>query len=353
MARAYADMSKLISQNLQDTGVTEFVVAGVNFQIEEALKAISGKVPNIIPIVFQVESRSGQDTAGTSDSLTDATKSQFLAGDASNEKVVHNTTKHTRAVVETFTSTSVLVLSADIMSSSDSYRIYNKRCWNQRQIYIGDVPEYIGIHSVEYPIGTRRNWALYKPEGVLEIEANNIADSDSTLANLGNVDVLVRFKMSHVLSQLTDLSGELTANESKGDTTIEIDGLGSTETIEIGDLFHLENHRSLYVVTADVTLSTGAGNVSFQPPLEAALTDNDDIEFVKSTLTPALEEILAELVTGRLLITQAPKYFLLPTAGGVAVESTLVAMGRERRDAALAALKALAPRMTRISYSAD
>ena len=351
MPRDYADMSKLISQNLQDTGVTEFVVAGVNYQIEEGLKAISTKIPHIIDVIFDIESRSGQDTAGTTDSLTDTTKSQFLAGDATGEKVVHNTTKHTRAVVETFTSTSVLVLSADIMSSSDSYRIYNKRCWNQRQIYIGDVPEYLGIDSVEYPIGMKRNWTVYND--VLEIDVHNVADSDSTLANLGNVDVLVRFKMPHVLSQLTDLVGACTAVEPVDETTLAVKEFGTTEIFEAGDELQIENKRFIYLVTADVTMSTGAGNLVIFPPLEAATAIDDVITAVKSTLTPALEEILAELVTGRLLITQAPKYLLLPTAGGVSVWRNLHDTGAERRNKALADLKALAPRVTKIGYSAD
>ena len=351
--RSYADLSKLISQNLQDTGVTEFVAAGVNYQIEEGLKVISARIPHIVDVIFGMESRFGQDTAGTSGSLTDTTKSQFLSTDPTSEKVVHNITKNTWAVVETFTSTSILVLSADIMSSGDSYRIYNKRCSNRNQIYIGGMVEYLGIERVEYKKGNRRDFEEVLPRQVLEIDVANVDDSNSTLSEPGNIEAHVFFRMSHILSQLTDLVGACTAIEPVGETTLAVKEFGTTEVFEVGDELYIANKRFVYLVTADVTMSTGAGDLVIFPPLEAATVVDEVITAVKSTLTPALEEILAELVTGRLLITQAPKYFNLPTAGGLTTEQTLVGMGRERRDAALKALNALAPRVTKIGYSRD
>ena len=282
MSRTFAQITSLIQQMLQDVTNAVFDPAELGYWIEEGLKELSPYVPHIISVVFQIESRTGSDTAGTSSSLTDTTKTQFLSTDATAEKVVYNKIDKTWAVVETQSSTSVLTLNADIMGNGEGYAIFNKRCWNNKQIYIGDMAPYLWVESVEYPIGVRRNFEVM--DEVLEVDVNVVEDSDSTRTNLANVDVLVRFAVTHVVSQLTDWVGELTADESKGDTTIAIDGFGSTETIKIGEEFHLENHRTLYKVTTELTLSSGAGNLSFYPPLEAAASDNDDITFRKSTL---------------------------------------------------------------------
>lgn len=301
---SYGDIQTRVLQLLQDTGGATYDTTELGMWIEDELKRISHYHPLIVEVVFQVESRRGTDKTGTASSLTDTVKKQFLSTDPTKEKVIHNTTDDTWAVVLTYTSTSVLTLSRDIMDANEKYEIYNKRCKNKRQIYIGDMPPYLWIDSVEYPIGTERNFFLPQEDILeLDVEDTTILDSDSTLSNLNKVDVLVRFAVPQILSQLTDWAGELTANESEGDKQIAIDGMGAAETIEVGEQFTLENHRSVYIVTTEVTMSGGAGNVDFYPPLEADASDNDDVTFRKSTLTPRLEELLCQRVAARAVLS--------------------------------------------------
>ena len=347
--RTYADMLALVSQKLQDTSNTKFLVAEVHYQIEESLKELAS-IPgheHLVEIIFKIESRTGTASSTSANNLVDATESQFVAGDATNEKVIHNTTDNTWAVVLTFTSTSILALSRDIMVSGENYEIYNKRCWNKKQIYIGDVPPYIEIDSVEYPIGTKRSFTV--KNGVLEfnIVGSLIEDSDSTQTELPDVDVLVRFNRAHILSQLTDWAGELTAGYAASIASIGVDGLGTVEVVEEGEELYLENQKALYTVTADVTMVAGAGTLVIYPGLEAAALDNDDITFVKSSLKQDEENDFASLVAGRLALNKAPKHFTL--AGGSIWQSYLTWGEKTLADT----LKRLnrKPGKTKIAYS--
>ena len=314
----YANVLDRVEQMLQDTSNATYDTTELGMWIEESLKEFSHYDPHLVPVLFQIESRTGTDTAGTASSLTDTTESQFLDTDDDNEKVIYNPDDHTWAVVEDYTSSSVLVLSADIMDLGENYRIYNKRCWNNKQIYIGDVAPYLWIDSVEYPIGQKRNWKVY--DDILEIDVDFVADSDTTQTDLPNVDVLVRFALPHVLSQLTDWSGELTAATTAAATTIAIDGMGSTEIIEVGAEFHLEHHRSIYIVTTEVTTSGDSATIaSFYPPLEAAASENDDITFTKSTLKPQHEELFCHLVAARAVLSDNITYINAIDKGGTDV----------------------------------
>lgn len=305
MARSYAEIRILVNQMLQDTGRETYDTPELGYWIEDALKEFSPYDPHIVDVIFKIESRTGTDTGSTTTALTDTTKAQFLPTDATLEKVVHNTTDNTWAVIMTDSNTEIQTLTASIMASGENYEIYNKRCLNNKQIYIGDMPYYLWIDSVEYPLGEKRNFKVYNE--VLEIDVDSVADSDSTLDPPQDIDVLVRFAMPHRLCQLANLVGELTANESKGDIKIAVDGLtqGTGIVVEIGDEFHLENHRTLYTVTAATTLDGGGGNINLFPALEADATDNDDITFTKSTLKPQHEEIFCHLVVARALISKA------------------------------------------------
>lgn len=350
MARTYAQITTLVLQMLQDTTPDIYVAAETGYWIEESLKEVSYYDPHLVPVVFQIESRTGTDTAGTEDELTDTTESQFVDSDATSEKVVHNTTDHTWAVIEGQDSTFVLTLSADIMASGEDYHIYNKRCWNARQIYIGDMAPYLWIDSVEYPIGQKRNWKVY--DDVLEIDVAYVADSDSTQTDLPNVDVLVRFAMPHRLFQIATLIGELTANESKGDTRIAIDGLtqAAGTVVEIGDEFHLENHRTLYTVTADTTLASGCGNINFFPALEAAATNDDDITFTKSTLKPQHEELFCHLVAARCVLSDNINYINAINKGGPEVYARFRDWGERKLGEVYSKLDRIAPIKTKRVY---
>ena len=197
MPRTYSEMSDLAEQIYQDTGNSVAGTVEWDYWIAEGLKKFATYRPHIVDVIFKIETRFGDDVTGTADKLTDSVKSQFLAADATDEKVVHNVTDNTFAVVTAQDSSSVLSISADIFDANEAYRIYNKRCTNNRQIFIGDVIDYLWIDSVEYPVGTKRNWKVY--DEVLEIKVDTLPDTDSTLDRLPNVDVLVRFAKPHKL----------------------------------------------------------------------------------------------------------------------------------------------------------
>lgn len=345
MTRTYAQIRDLCEQMLQDPDGAIYDTTETDYWIEESLKELAGYDPHIVDVIFKIESRTGSDTAGTEDELTDTTESQFVDSDATSEKVVHNTTDHTWAVVTGQDSTSVLTLSADIMNSGEDYRIYNKRCLNSRQIYIGDVTDYLWIDSVEYPIGQKRNWKVYGD--VLEIDVWNVADSDTTQTDLPNVDVLVRFAKPHRLCQLTDLGGTCADGEPVGETTVAVNSFGTTETIEIGDELHIADHRSLYTVTTGDVLSGGTGSISVYPGMEAATTATDVVTFTKSTLKPHLEELFCHLVAARAVLSDSINYINAINKGGVDVWRKFQEWGERKLGEVLSKLERIAPIKTK------
>src|SRR3990167_3737312 len=138
MPRNYADEVDLIEQKLQDTSNAEFVAAEINYAMEEGLKEFSSYHPHIVEVPFSIESRHGSSTSTSASNLVDSGKSQFASADATNEKVVYNVTDHTRATIVSYSTTSQVGLSADIFTVGEQYRIFNKRCKNNKQIFIGD-----------------------------------------------------------------------------------------------------------------------------------------------------------------------------------------------------------------------
>lgn len=304
MARNYDEFQDFVEQYIQDTGNSPVDTTELGYWIEDELKILSSYQPHLVDVRYEIESRTGSDTTGTSGSLTDTTKSQFIDGDAG--KVIHNTQDNTWAVVESWTNTTALVLNAAIMDSGESYEVYNKYCNNNKQIYIGDVKDYLWVDSVEYPIGTKRNFIIYND--VLEIVVDTVADSNSILDPTTDVGVIVRFAKPHVLCQLTDLEGTMDTNEDKGDTSIDIDGMSATEIIERGDEFRIQHHKSIYSITTDVTTSANATTIKFFPGLEAAASGADNIIFTSSTLLPDQEAILAKLVAVRAIKSDARRF---------------------------------------------
>jgi len=314
---SYANIQDRIEQLLQDTSNATYDTTELGMAIENEIKRLSRYSPFIVDCIYKIESREGSDTAGTASKLTDTTKAQFLSTDPTYEKVVHNITDDTWAVVTAYTSTSVLSIGRNIMASGEEYEIYNKRCVNKRQIYLGDLPSYLWIVSVEYPVGVERGF-LQVSRDVIELDVSNatIEDSDSTLTTLESVDVLVKLAVTQILSQLTDWAGELTADAAAGATSIAIDGMGATETIEVGDVFYVQNQRSAYVVSTAVTMAAGAGTVSFYPPLEAAASNNDDVTFVKSSLQPNEEDLLERMVVSRAVQSDSIRSIKAVNLGG-------------------------------------
>lgn len=84
-----------------------------------------------------------------------------------------------------------------------------------------------------------------------------------------------------VVSAGTDVIGAVNngAGYAAGIKTMAIDGLSLSETLVIGDSFSIAGHTQRYVLTANTTLSSGAGTISFEPGLEAAVADNAVVTF--------------------------------------------------------------------------
>lgn len=316
MARSYAAMTTLIRGKLNQSATTVFSVDDVNNQITDSLKELSTYAPHLVPIVFQVESRFGACGSTSANNLIDSSKGQFASTDDDNEKVVHNTTDNTYAVISSFSSTAQVGLTADIFVSGENYRIYNKQCWNSKQIYLGGLPEQYDVESVEYPIGQKRNWRIF--DQVLELEVDTVEDSNagSTVSQLPNVDVLVRFNKPHVLSPLTDTAGKMAATAAAAATSISLTSLQGSGTINVGEEFTIQYHRSTYIVAASATIASSAATVTFYPPLERAIASTaQTITFRMTSLRPEHEDIFANHVAGALLLDKATKYANSATTG--------------------------------------
>ena len=350
--QTYANLQDRVEQFLQDPGALTYTTTMTDLWIEEALKGFSDIIPHIITVIFKVESRHGIDVTGTASSLTDSVKSQFLSTDPTNEKVIHNITDNTWAVVEGFTNTSVLTLSADIMDANEQYEIYDKRCWNERQIYIGDMAPFIGIIDVRYPLsirGLRGGRGLHEVkrdfmflDDKIEIDVSWVHDSDPTLSPPRDADVYVRFAAPHQLTQLADLAGAVHTEGALAATSLQVKDFTDTEIVEIGDEFHIADQRTLYKVTTGVTLATqsGAGSqISFYPPLEAVASVSDVITFRKSTLRPQHENILFKWICGLALQSESFNRINAISPGGTGVyerfESKGLRLVAEAKDEAM------------------
>jgi len=352
MPRDYAAFTTLVTTKLQSAGTADFSVAEVDYQIEECLKEFAAYRPHLVPLIFKLESRTGIDVTGTADKLTDSVEAQFVAADATDEKVVHNITDNTWAVVLVQDSTSILSISADIMDANEKYEIYNKRCWNQRQIYIGDIYDHPEIDSVEFPLGTRRNWKLYGD--VLEIDIDSVPDSDTTLDTLNDVDVLVRFKRAHIISQLTDWVGKMAATAAAAATSISASSLQSAGTIEEGEEIYIENLRRLYVVTGSATIASNTAAISIYPPLEAAIASTAwTFTFRKSSLNPQDEDIFADLVAARLSISKSAKLVNAVGVGGANAWANFLTWGERRLAEALGKLRRTSLPISKKRYTAE
>ena len=312
MPRDYAAFTTLVTQKLQSSGSANFSVSEVDNQIEECLKEFSSYQSHLVPVIFKIEGRYGTASSTSADNLIDTPKGHFVSGDPADEKIIHNITDNSRAVILTQASTAQVGLSSDIMTNGDFYKVYNRFCWNQRQVYIGDVPEYVDIHSVEYPIGTKRSFKLYDKVLEVMLKAGVIPDTNSNTAkvsNLPNTDILVRFKMPHQLSQLTDWTATFSATAAATATSIAATALQGAGTIKVGSELTIENHRTTYLVTASTTIASSAVTIPIYPGLESVVASTAWVITIrKSSLQPQQEDTFADLVAARLAINKSPKF---------------------------------------------
>lgn len=306
--RAYTQITALVLQILQDTGAATYGPTETDYWIAECLKEFSVYDSRIVRVTFDIEARTGKATSGTTTkTLEDTTNDHFVATDDDFEKVVYNTTDKTWAVITSFTDTDEVGLSNDIMVSGEGYKIFNKKCINNKQVYIGDVGSYLWIEGVEYKCQqlprSFRNWKLYGD--VLEI------DIDFTPTDGDEVNVY--FAKPHYLQRMLDLEGTVYhstpgSNYPAGSVAIVTNDFTDGETCYKGNEFYITGHRNPYTCTEQIGWGqqAGAGSVLyFTPPLEAAATDDDVVTFIRSSLKPQHEELFCHLVAARALISEA------------------------------------------------
>jgi len=325
--------------------------AKINSLIDNTLSEVSDVVPFVMVDIYQLETRRGAATSTSSNNLVDATNSQFLTGDVG--KAIYNTTDKTWAEIQSYSSETTVGLSADIMASGEGYEIYNKGCWNHRQINIGDSGDFLWVIGAVYPASPNLISSTHNMREVKLLSQNKIAEIDvawieNTKNTSANKDVQLYLARQHVLNVATDFAGAATAAGTAGDKTLAVDVLGDSETYYKNSLFYFTlidaivmDSRLTYRLTADVTMSSGAGTLSFFPGLECNTTDNDTIAFIKSTLSPELERILIDIVTGELLMAEGISQVDATPRGGSNVDTTTFNMGRTILEKARLQLKAL------------
>jgi len=318
--RAYTDFRDAIEEALRDSSNTYWSTGEIDSRIITALREASRYRPHLVRITYQIESRYGTATSTSSGNLVDATKDQFLSTDTG--KRIYNETDHTWADVLSYSDAETLGLSHDIMASGEEYYMYNKGCSNNRQINLEDILDYVGencgVQRLEYPIGKRRNVDWVDSAGILQIGMNrNPDDSDPNKTNQ-KIDIHVWVNKRHKISQLTDFAGAVNnaGGYSKGATSMAINGLQSTGTIERDQEFTLANRDQVYTVTAAATISSNAATISFYPGLDADVANSVVITLTQSTLDEELEEILLKYIVGQCMIDEAKTHIPTFSLGG-------------------------------------
>ena len=319
MAKTFASLIDDCENGLQDSANATWTAAELAIFLESALREISGYQPYLMREVFKIESRTGTADEDKANALVDDASLQFLATDVG--KVVYNTDDKTWAEVTAFVDTGELTLSKDIFpDGNEDYKMFNEGCRSEKEIYIGDVKDYVGnnhgviddaYHPVEYPLGTKRNVSV--SGDILTILMDTaMPDSDSTLTTLNKVEVFVWFRKRHRVSQLTDLAGAALGAEVVGATSMDVDGLSGVEIIAEDMLFTIAGMRGTYRVTTAVTLVGGAtdttNELEFWPALESAMADNAVVTFIGSTLDDRLERLVVDLTVALARMSKLGKY---------------------------------------------
>ncbi len=348
--RSYAEIQDLIEQMLQDTSNATYDTTELGYWIEESLKELATYVPHIVRVPFKIESRTGSATSTSSNNLIDATNDQFLATDDDNEKVVYNTTDKTWAVITSYSTAEQVGLSNDIMESGESYKIFNKHCYTNKQVFIGDVGDYLWVDGVEYKTSkwprNWRNWRLY----------GNVLEIDIDFGPTNTNDVNVHFAKPHRLCQLADLVGEVHTEGAADATTLQVKYFTDDQIIEVGDEFYITGHRTLYTVTTGVTLdlqtSTGK-QIGFFPGLEAIAPAGNGITFTKSTLQPQHEELFCHLVAARAVLSDNIRHINAIPKGGADVWRRYQEWGERKLAEALGKLARVSVPRTKRTWPKD
>ncbi len=336
------------------TLTTTWTDAKINQLIDNALSEVSEAVPYIMREVYQIETRTGAATSTSSDNLVDATNSQFASTDVG--KVVYNTTDNTWAEIKSCSVSTTVGLTKNIFTVGEGYEIYNKGCWASNQININTTNDFLWIVDVAYPVDSAggawevsRNFNLIRRnefDNILEID---VVGLDNTKETTANKDVYIYMAKQHKLNLMTDLVGASESGAAVDATSMSIDGLTNADLYVYKDtLFYFTqiggvtmNSRNIYRVTADAAIGSLKASVSFYPPLECAITTADDVTFIGSTLTPDLERLLIDIVTGQILMAEGISKINAFSIGGQAVPSRSFDMGRGILERARMQLKSL------------
>lgn len=351
-AMTRAQITDRIEQYLQDTGNAKFSTIDINEKIDEVLVEVSLAVPYVSRDIYTIESRFGSCSATSTSNLTDTNKSPFVSTDT--EKIVYNTTDKTWAVIESVTSSSVVALSADIFTVGEGYEIYNKGCWNTKQLNIEDSDDFLWILGAVYPVQPifsaspplrhMRNVRLVNRRNILEIDVGWVDNSGVSAADK---DVHVYFARQHKLNTMTDLAGTVNGALAVGAKTAILAAVTDADaTIYKDTLFTLAlasgiDSRLTYRVTADATISSTAATIYFTPALEAIVATSAVITFIGSTLPPELEPLVVQLACADLLMSWSISKIDEVNKGGASVSDKYYRTGEALRAKAERKLKAL------------
>ncbi|KKK72213.1 hypothetical protein LCGC14_2906130, partial [marine sediment metagenome] len=285
--------------------------------------------------------------------LVDATESQFVSTDA--DKVIYNTQNNTTAIVTAYVSATQLTLSKDIMvDGNERYEMYNKGCRNRFQINIEDIedwvgPEEHGVLRVEYPKGTERNFEIHGD--ILTLDVRSVPDS-KVRDPATDVEIHIWVEARQRVSQLTDLSGLINnGNLTVGTTTISVDGLSGTEIVAEDTLLTIAGVRGIYRVTADVTLSSGGGDLVIFPGLLDVIEDGDVVTIVGSTLNTRLERLVVELTASKASVSKGVDFIGQVNVGGMRTWADYKEWGERKLAVALGELRSKQVPKTRRTYS--
>jgi len=272
--------------------------AQIQTQITQGIKDISAKSPRVVRIELDVEARTGSSTSTSANNLVDASKAHFLSTDVG--KVIYNTTDYTWATIISYSSTSQVGLSKDIMASGEGYNIYNTDCVNSKQLYIGNIRNRILLYLTENKVEYYIQQSTPSYHNFKEIARNALEIMRDTTPITTYTKAAINFAMYHSLPNLTDYEGAVNYVNGylAGSTSMALNGLQASGTIQEGTEFTVNNVRGTYSVTADATIATNAATISFYPGLESAVINTQVVTFTQSTLEPYLEEVLADYVAG-------------------------------------------------------
>ena len=338
MAKVFATLIDEVQQELQDTAGATYGDTEVAVQLEDAIREVSEYEPRVVQYTYELESRTGTATSTLSTWIVDSSAQFIAATDVG--KVIYNTTDRTWAKVISngSNSTTQLNLNKDIMASGEDYAIFNEECWNNRQIYIGDITDYIGgnhgVIAVEYEtLNSPRKYRNFKVEGdVLTIDIDfEPPDSSSSTAD---IEVFVWIQRRHQATQqtVTTLYVDYASGYSAGDTAIlvDYDGGAVTGTIKEGTNFTIAETRGDYMVTADATFSGNEVTLQIFPALENDIANDKTIWLMKSSLDNRLERLVVELTAAKCLISKSLYYISTVNVGGADVAKQFTATGHDK-----------------------